>query len=91
MGLMHGIALAASMSTGNVSLAQIEVQYWDCDFASIHGAFDFVDAERCSNVYELLKAKKFNSDFNRFLEWWRLNKAREHSMRADSPRHRGAD
>jgi len=89
MGLLHGIALAASVSTGNVSLAQIETQFWDCDYAVMRGTFDFTDAEHCSEVYELLKAKKFNNDFNCFLDWWRMNKAREHSMRAASSRYRG--
>ena len=84
--ILSGITLVATTAFGGIPLAEVEKAYWDCEFAASQGFLDFDDAEVCNQVFERLKAEKFHSDFNRFLEWWRANKAREYAARTESHR-----
>lgn len=80
--VLPAITLAASTTLGNMQLAEVEQVFWDCDFKGTQHMLDFDDAHVCSTVFERLKAEKFNSEFDRFLEWWQTNKAREYAGRA---------
>ena len=87
-GVLPAIILAASNGLGGLPLVEVEQVFWDCDFKGTQHMLDFDDAHICSSVFERLKAEKFNSEFDRFLEWWRTNKTREYASRADVPRNR---
>jgi hypothetical protein len=87
INILPGITLVASAAIGGLPLSEAEKVYWDCEFAAEQGVLDIGDAEVCSKVFEQLKAAKFGSDFNRFLEWWRANKGREYAARIESQRN----
>lgn len=84
--VLPAITLAASATLGNLPLGEVEQIFWDCDFKGAQRMLDFDDARICSVVFERLKAEKFNSEFDRFLEWWRINKGREYAARVDATR-----
>jgi len=81
---LPAMTLAASAALGNMPLVEVEQVFWDCDFKGTQHILDFDDAHVCSTVFEKLKAEKFNSEFDRFLEWWQTNKTREYAARAAS-------
>lgn len=87
-GMLPAIILVASATLGDLPLMEVEQVFWDCDFKGTQHMLDFDDAQICSSVFERLKAEKFNSEFERFLEWWRINKNREYAARTDRPRSR---
>ncbi len=77
------LTLAASTALADIPIAHIEKTYWDCDYAANRTIVDPSDAEFCGHAFERLKAEKFNGDFQKLLEWWKVNKAREHAVRAE--------
>lgn len=87
-GILPAMTLVASTVLGDLPLGEVEQVFWDCDFKGTQNILGFDDAQVCSTVFERLKAEKFNSEFDRFLEWWRTNKTREYAARVDVPRHR---
>lgn len=87
-GILPAMTLVASTVLGDLPLVEVEQIFWDCDFKGSRQMLDFDDADLCSNVFERLKAEKFNSEFVRFLEWWRINKSREYAVRTDISRSR---
>ncbi len=62
------------LSKTQTELAQC--QFLACDLASSEGAVGTLDAEVCSSVYELVRIKIFNKDFNALLAWWQTHKGR---------------
>jgi hypothetical protein len=88
--LLPAIIIAASSVFGELSPAEAEKAYWDCEFAAIHGAIGLDEAAACSEIFEDLKSDKFRGDFRRFLVWWQENKDRELSSRT-KPRQRGQE
>ncbi len=86
--ILPEITLVASTALGGLPLAEMEKAYWDCEYTAEQGMLNFDDAAVCSEVFERLKTEKFNSDFNRFLQWWMVNKGREYAARVKSPRYR---
>lgn len=79
--VLPSIILAASTTIGNMSPAEVEKSFWDCEFAATQGAIDLDEAAACNVIYEHLKTDKFLGDFERFLVWWKENKNRELSSR----------
>lgn len=43
--------------------------FWQCDLASTKTILDSQSAAICSLAFETVKSKKFNGDFNKFIEW----------------------
>jgi hypothetical protein len=87
--ILPAITLAAASTVlGDLPLVEVEQVFWDCDFKGTQHILDFDDAHTCSIVFERLKAEKFNSEFDRFMEWWRTNKGREYAARVEVPRYR---
>ena len=70
---------AAQASLGaELRMAELEKAFWACDHAATVGRIDSGTASTCSVLYETLKQRKFNSDFNAMLAWWRQHKETEH-------------
>ena len=59
-------------------MAELEKAYWACDHAATVGRIDSGTAITCGSLTETLKQRKFNSDFNAMLAWWREHKEAEH-------------
>ncbi|WP_420473318.1 hypothetical protein [Noviherbaspirillum sp. ST9] len=83
---LAAMTFVASTVLGDLPLKEVEQVFWDCDFKGSRHMLDFDDAHVCSSVFERLKAEKFDSEFDRFLEWWRTNKSREYAARVESTR-----
>ena len=66
---------------------------WACDHAATVGPINSVAASTCFALYETLKQRKFNNDFNAMLAWWRQHKEAEYlalETRAPKADKRGA-
>lgn len=85
---LPAITLMTSTSLEDLPLIEVERIFWDCDFQSRQRMLAFEDACICSVMFERLKAEKFNGEFDRLLEWWRINKEREYAARAEASRER---
>ena len=59
-------------------MAELEKAFWACDHAATVGRIDSGTAITCGGLTETLKKRKFNSDFNAMLAWWRQHKETEH-------------
>ena len=58
--------------------ADLEKQFWACDYAATTRGVGLGEGAMCNEVYEDLKSSKFGGDFRAFLSWWQQNKAAEH-------------
>lgn len=76
------LGLASTMSSAQVtdaryeefdhlSIAQLKSAYLDCERASVRGHLTRVGIMQCSIVYETLKERAFEGDFERLLAWSR--------------------
>jgi hypothetical protein len=59
--------------------ADLENAFWVCDYTATTRGMDATPAGLCSAVYDEIKARKFDGDFERLLGWWRQNKPAEHA------------
>jgi hypothetical protein len=62
--------------------ADLEKAFWICDHAATTDGVDATPVDICGAVYDELKARKFEGDFERLLAWWRQNKPAEHGRLA---------
>ena len=70
---------AAQVGIGaELRMAELEKAFWACDHAATVGRIDSGTAITCGGLTETLKKRKFNSDFNAMLAWWRQHKETEH-------------
>ena len=65
-------------SVARQATADLEKQYWACDYAATTRGVWLVEGAMCGEVYEDLKRSKFGGDFQAMLRWWQQNKAAEH-------------
>ena len=68
-------------------MAELEKAFWACDHAATVGRIDSGTAITCGGLTETLKQRKFNSDFNAMLVWWRQHKEAEHLALAAAHSH----
>lgn len=57
--------------------AQLKSAYLQCERQAQSTLLDFATAARCSLIYEELKRRVFDGDFERVLAWWREQRAAE--------------
>ena len=55
-------------------IAELERQFWVCDYIGTTRGIDGPHAVTCGANYEELKRTKFGGDFEKLVTWWRLNK-----------------
>jgi hypothetical protein len=55
-----------------------------CDKASSTARLALHDAVQCSMVYEELKARAFDGDYDKLLAWWRAHRSAPDSQTANS-------
>lgn len=84
--LASGFALAddagtppATLDIDEASLADLENAFWFCDYVATTEGVVAAPRAACRYVTEEVERRKFDGDFNQFLQWWRDNKATEHA------------
>jgi hypothetical protein len=80
--LVSANIMAQDNKLTDVPLSTVEVEYWNCDYAASTGLLGFSEAAACSAIFEDIKARKFNGNFQEFMKWWNENKQKEHKKRA---------
>ncbi|HET9653353.1 MAG TPA: hypothetical protein VFP36_14225 [Usitatibacter sp.] len=74
-----GAAISLPSSRAQASLAQLEDAFWFCDYVATTQGVAAAPRAACRYVTEEVKRQKFGGDFDRFLQWWRDNKAAEYA------------
>ncbi len=66
-------AFGQSESSGReqLTVAELKTIYLDCDRSAIRGLLGDAEVKACSVVYEELKKRAFDGDFDKFLVWSR--------------------
>lgn len=67
----HSSALSDQLKSA--SIEDLKHLYLECDRASTAGALTRADVMMCSTVYEVLKRRAFDGDFDKLLAWSRAN------------------
>lgn len=55
----------------SLTVAELKAMYLDCDGRAMRGSLTSSEVGVCSIVYEELKRRAFNGDFDKFLAWSR--------------------
>jgi hypothetical protein len=77
-GLAAEEAGVARASAGATKIAELEKQFWVCDYIGTTRGIEGPHWEVCSANYEELKQTKFGGDFEKLVTWWQLNKVAQH-------------
>ena len=72
---------ATSPDMSRIDDEHLERLFWDCDAHATQEALSPGDGALCATLSDLLKARRFDGDFGRMLDWWRAHKATEHARR----------
>jgi hypothetical protein len=78
------------MRVAALGAADLEEAFWICDYTATTVGMGATPIGLCSAVYDELKARKFNGDFEQLLYWWRQNKPAEHARQAAGTSRRDA-
>ena len=78
------------MRVAALGAADLEETFWTCDYTATTVGMGATPVDLCSAVYDELKARKFNGDFEQLLYWWRQNKPAEHARQAAGTSRWGA-
>lgn len=63
-------------------VARLERTFWACDYVATTRGVGATPVVSCRHATEALKRAKFGGSFAAMLEWWKQNKAAEHSRLA---------
>lgn len=67
---------APTLQLSSVRLTDLESAFWVCDYlATTQGNSDI---STCAAIYEAVKQRKFDGDFDKLVIWWRQNKVAQH-------------
>ncbi len=69
--LAHGSPLSEQLKSATIE--ELKTLYLACDSASTAQALTRSDVMMCSTVYEALKRRAFDGDFDKLLAWSRAN------------------
>ncbi|MBI2315940.1 MAG: hypothetical protein HYU75_02620 [Betaproteobacteria bacterium] len=75
-------AQSVAARLASVGLADLEEAFWVCDYTAATRGTAGSDISVCTAVYEAVKERKFEGDFDKLLDWWRQNKAARHDALA---------
>ena len=78
VGTAAEAAAAVRSSNGATKIAELEKQFWVCDYIGTTRGIEGPHWEVCSANYEELKQTKFGGDFEKLVTWWQLNKVAQH-------------
>lgn len=75
---------AATPFPKNLATAELKRVFLVCDLASSRARLALHDAVQCSMVYEELKRRAFDGDYDKLLAWWRAQRSHPESQTANS-------
>ena len=78
VGTAAEAAAAVHSSDGATKIAELEKQFWVCDYIGSTRGIEGPHGVACGANYEELKQTKFGGDFEKLVAWWRLNKIAQH-------------
>jgi hypothetical protein len=78
VGTAAEAAAAVRSSDGATRIAELEKQFWVCDYIGTTRGIEGPHGVACGANYEELKQTKFGGDFEKLVTWWRLNKIAQH-------------
>ncbi len=78
VGTAAEAAAAVRSSDGATKIAELEKQFWICDYIGTTRGIEGPHGVACGANYEELKQTKFGGDFEKLVTWWRLNKIAQH-------------
>jgi hypothetical protein len=68
----------------NLATAELKRVFLVCDLASSRARLALHDAAQCSMVYEELKQRAFDGDYEKLLAWWRAQRSHPQNQTANS-------
>jgi hypothetical protein len=72
---------ATSPDMSRIDDEHLERLFWDCDAYATQQALSPGDGALCATLSDVLKARRFDGDFSRMLDWWHAHKVTEHARR----------
>ena len=79
--MLSAFMLLAALSVSNISDADLESYYWDCDTAYMKGSLGGQDMNSCLQITEQFQKLRFNNDREAFMEYWNDHKYKEWESR----------
>ena len=87
-GAEVGVAQTASQSgptqVSTPHATNLEEAFWVCDYLATTRGTSATSTETCAAIYDELKARKFDGDFDKLLAWWQANKGVAHQKLAEA-------
>ena len=69
----------ARLRLASASVVDLERSFWVCDYvATARGVTEDLIVH-CAAIYDELKDRKFDGDFDRLRDWWQQHKAARHA------------
>ncbi|MGE3923442.1 MAG: hypothetical protein AB7G13_10965 [Lautropia sp.] len=72
-------APAAPATLASLTVAELERMFWVCDRMATVSVLDVDRFTSCAATADELKARRFDGDFDKMIDWWRENKAAAHA------------
>ena len=79
--MLSAFMLLTALSVSNMSDADLETYYWDCDTAYMQQQLSGQDVNTCLSVTEEFQKRQFNMDRTRFMQYWNDRKQEEWAKR----------
>lgn len=84
--LIAAVMFAVAAGTvQDLSSAELERYYWDCDTMFMRGEMGGQDLLTCLDVTDEFKRRVWNSDHDKFMQYWREMKRRQWQRRGYIP------
>jgi hypothetical protein len=79
--MLSAFMLLTALSVSNISDADLENYYWDCDTAYMKGSLGGQDMNSCLKITEQFQKLMFNDDRDAFMQYWNDNKNQQWESR----------
>jgi hypothetical protein len=79
--MLSAFMLLTALSVSNISDADLENYYWDCDTAYMKGSLGGQDMNSCLKITEQFQKQMFNDDKDAFMQYWNDNKNQQWESR----------
>ena len=79
--MVPALLLLTALSVNNLSEADLETYYWDCDSAYMKGTLSGQDMNSCLSITEQFQKLMFNNDKDAFMDYWNDHKNQQWELR----------